>query len=390
MRRHRIDYALLAFTLLLVFASLLSIYEIGPRVALSEGGNPNAYFQKHLLSVIVSGVAMALGFFISKKKLDKYVKAIMIGALALNFIVPILGFLHVPPAVCTLGACRWVNIGIGTIQPVEILKVAILFYVPWLIKSRKEQGTYGQKELWVPLITLMVVVGIVIGKMQSDLGDTVVIALMIGAMLLVEGLSWKQIGAIAAICVVGGLILIGGSDYRGDRIEEWQGGENYHVQSALVSLGTGGLFGVGLGNSVSSTGYLPEAVNDSIFAILGELYGFFGLMLVLLAYLLQWRRLLSIAQRTVEKQDALFVVGVFVWIFAHVIINVWGQVSLIPMKGITLPFLSAGGTSMVFLAYVIGTCLQISQWTSREIVNEDISSGGRQRRTRHASYRRRT
>jgi cell division protein FtsW len=165
-------------------------------------------------------------------------------------------------------------------------------------------------------------------------------------------------------------------------------GDNYHVENSLISLGTGGMFGVGLGNSIQSTGYLPEALSDSIFAIIGEVLGFVGAFGVVVIFACIIARMIGISRRTNDPEESLYVVGVAAWIFAHVIINIGGMTGLIPVKGITLPFLSYGGTSMLFVGFALGIVLQISGWTKREVINEDISSRRREWRPRNTGHRR--
>jgi cell division protein FtsW len=148
------------------------------------------------------------------------------------------------------------------------------------------------------------------------------------------------------------------------------------------------VFGVGLGNSIQSTGYLPEALSDSIFAIIGEVLGFIGAFGVVLIFAFIIWRMISISRRTDDEEESLYTVGVAAWIFAHAIINIGGMTGLIPVKGITLPFLSYGGTSMLFVAFALGVVLQISGWTKREVIDENISSRRRERGSRHAGYRR--
>ena len=169
------------------------------------------------------------------------------------------------------------------------------------------------------------------------------------------------------------------------------GEEGWHLENSLIGMGTGGLFGVGLGNSIQSTGYLPEALSDSIFSIIGESWGLFGASIVLIILVALMVRILSVSKKIADKEQCLLVVGVFAWIAAHVIINLGGMTGLTPMKGITLPFLSYGGTSMMFISYAVGVVLQISGWTKRETIEEDEDTSSRrgQRGTRYSSSRRR-
>jgi cell division protein FtsW len=135
---------------------------------------------------------------------------------------------------------------------------------------------------------------------------------------------------------------------------------------------------------------LPESLTDSIYSIIGETWGFVGAGLILLAFAILVSRILRVSERTEDGEKSLFAVAVFAWIISHVIINVGGMLGLIPMKGITLPFLSHGGSSMMLVSYAVGMTLQISRWTRREAIDENSSSRRGQRGTRNAGSRRRT
>jgi cell division protein FtsW len=157
----------------------------------------------------------------------------------------------------------------------------------------------------------------------------------------------------------------------------------------MLAIGAGGFAGVGIGNSVQATGYLPESINDSVFAIMGETFGFVGLFLVISVFCIMLLRILSVANHTPDDNNRFLIIGVFSWTLAQVVVNIMAMTALVPVTGITLPLLSYGGTSMLFIAFAIGLVLQLSCYTSREgIKHENISSGGRQRGAYHSSRRR--
>ena len=139
----------------------------------------------------------------------------------------------------------------------------------------------------------------------------------------------------------------------------------------MLAIGTGGLFGVGLGNSVQATGYLPESINDSVFAIMGETFGFLGLTVILLAFLVLLMNILKVAGE-VDEEEKLISTGVFAWIGTHVVVNIAAMTGLIPLTGITLPLLSYGGTSMIFIAYAVGMVVQMSCYTKRKTKAEGV------------------
>ena len=296
---------------------------------------------------------------------------------------------------CDEGACRAFRIpglGIG-FQPAEFFKISVLFYVPWLIKDRKERGLLDKSEFILPISVLMALIAIFVGVMLKDFGSTVVMVFMIFLMMIVGGVSFKVIGGLLAGIAAVFLVLVVTQPHRVQRIMGFaeDGEEGWHLENSLIGMGTGGVFGVGLGNSIQSTGYLPEALSDSIFSIIGESWGLIGAGLTLLILVALMMRILGVAKKTADREQCLLVVGVFAWLAAHVIINIGGMTGITPMKGITLPFLSYGGTSMMFISFAVGSVLQISGWTKREEIKEDenISSRRGQRGPRYTGTRRR-
>jgi cell division protein FtsW len=164
----------------------------------------------------------------------------------------------------------------------------------------------------------------------------------------------------------------------------------YHVENAMLAIGTGGMFGVGVGNSVQATGYLPESINDSVFAIMGETFGFVGLITMIAVFAVMLLHMIKVADATKPDSERIFVIGVFSWTLAQVVVNIMAMTSLVPVTGITLPLLSYGGTIMIFMAFSIGMVLQLSCYTSREVIKQDenISSRRGVGRTHYASRRR--
>jgi len=145
----------------------------------------------------------------------------------------------------------------------------------------------------------------------------------------------------------------------------------YHIENALIAIGTGGLFGVGIGNSVQATGYLPESINDSVFAIMGETFGFIKLVLVLVGFAWLLMRILKVSDYSPDFQNSMIAIGVFAWVMTHLVVNVMAMTNIIPLTGITLPLLSYGGTSMMAVAGALGLVYQLSEYTSREIVTDE-------------------
>lgn len=218
-------------------------------------------------------------------------------------------------------------------------------------------------------------------------------------MFVVSGVK-KQVGLVllSVVCAAG-LLLIVTAPHRIDRVMTFLKGDKasvddasgYHIAHAKIAIGTGGLLGVGVGNSVQAAGYLPEAINDSVFAILGETFGFVGLVFILAIFYLLLIRILRLIDKLEKPEYRLIVAGVFGWIASHVIINVAAMTGLMPLTGITLPFLSFGGTSMLFIAAALGVVFQISRYTVHGQIKETPYENSRGRRgvgrPRYASRR---
>jgi cell division protein FtsW len=258
-------------------------------------------------------------------------------------------------------------------------------------------------DLHETLIPLGIVVGIsmlFIVVIQKDLGTGISLVSIIAAMLFVAGLNKKNSFSIIAALIVVVLFLIVSEPHRIDRMMTYFKGDNtstgdsssYHIEHAKLAIGSGGLFGVGIGNSVQATGYLPEAINDSVFAIMGEVFGFVGLITIMAIFTALLMRLLKLMDHLVDMRLKLLVAGVFGWFGSHVILNIASMIGIFPLTGITLPLLSFGGTSMIFIAAALGLVFQLSHYTThpsrlKEVQYENSSSRRGIRRSRYAGRR---
>ena len=404
-RKHGSDLVILFATLGLMALGLIIIYAIGPMRAnvlnntYGTDYDPNYFFLGQLRSVALSLAAFFVAFkVIPYKYIKKYAKWIMIAALAVSALLWVLALSGSSLAKCELGECRWFNLGVVSFQPAELIKLALVIYLADFISRQKEEGNIGKwREFWLPLIIVCGASLFLVVIAQGDLGTGVALISIIFGTLLISGIPARQYLIMLALVLAVAVGAVATSSHRMQRVDAWlttlTGGESsdstYHIENAMLAIGVGGFFGVGIGNSVQATGYLPESINDSVFAIMGETFGFVGLFLVLFVFGAMLVRMLKVAEHTPEENERLFIVGVFAWTLAQVVVNIMAMTSLVPVTGITLPLLSYGGTSMVFIAFAIGFTLQLSCYTSREgIRNENISSRGRLRGTHHASRRR--
>ena len=304
----------------------------------------------------------------------------------------------------TLGAYRWFNLHtFGTFQPAEFLKFGLLLYLAGFLSTRARQGLLNNVEKTItPVVAISLLSLLLVVVIQKDMGTGIAIGSIIASILMMSGIN-KKIGIQLLIGVlILGALAIGGTEHRRERLVTFLNGDDhsvsaddnsYHIRNAMIAIGTGGLFGRGIGNSIQATGYLPEAINDSVFAILGEMFGLVGVCIILGIFTALLMRLLKVTDRLPDMNMRLVVAGVFGWLAAHVILNVASMIGVIPLTGITLPLLSFGGTSMLFISGAMGLAFQLSKYTShtavviQEAAHANLSSRRGIGRTRVAGRR---
>jgi len=390
-RRHRPDYQIALYMGLLMLLGLIIMYAIGPQRAnvLNNAYDTDYYSSMYFFIKQTSSLLLALGAFIAlalvpyswiKKNAGKLLIA-GLAACALLFVTG--NLLHSGIAQCSLGACRWFNLGVfGSLQPAEFLKFGLLAFTAGFLGMRVSQGLVNDfHRTLVPLGVLVLIAVIFVIGIQKDMGTGISMLAIMASMMFVSGVS-KKVG----LAIVGALLLLGAlmiiiAPHRVERVMTFLGGDassstdindaNYHITHAKIAIGSGGLLGVGIGNSVQATGYLPEAINDSVFAIMGETFGFVGLAVILALFTALLLRLLKVTDHLTNIWMKLAVAGVFGWLAAHVILNVGAMIGVIPLTGITLPLLSFGGTSMIFIAGALGLAFQLSRYTIHGSVNKE-------------------
>ncbi len=405
-RKHHADRLILVFTVLLMFIGLLVIYAIGPQRAnlmnsvLGYEYSEGYFFWKQLLSIALALIAfwaMTLIHYDWILKYSKYVLWAGFAACALLALGAWTGLIE-----GTYGAVRWIDLGpLGSVQPSEILKLGVLLYLAVFLAVRAKEGQINNfKETLLPVIVTTAAALLFVIVIQRDLGTGISLTAIVVTMLVVAGLRAKIIFGVLGALLVFGLLFIFTSDHRVERVMTYLKGDStttsdpdaYHIQHAKIAIGSGGLFGVGIGNSVQASGYLPEAINDSIFAIIGETFGFIGTVALLALFVALMMRLLGVMDGLIDYRLKLLAAGVFGWLAAHVILNIAAMIGIFPLTGITLPLLSYGGTSMIFMAAALGLVFQASRYTVhpsriKEEANENSRRGRGVGRTRYAGRR---
>lgn len=407
-RRHRPDYILIVYILILMALGAITIFAVGPQHAnllnnaIGSNYSDNYFFIKQLVSLGLSLLAFAAAAIIPYKFFLRYGGTLLVIGLAACLLLFFAQIGHLGIAQCTLGACRWFNLGaLGSLQPAEILKFGLLVYLAVFLGTKMQKGDVDNiKQTLLPVAWVTGLGLLFVAVIQKDLGTAISLAVIVLTMLVVSGVHWRILAMVLGAGLLIGLLFIVSEPHRLQRVETYLQGDkadvnsasNYQSQNAKIALGTGWWLGLGVGNSIQATGYLPEAINDSVFAIMGEMFGFIGVSLVIVLFVALLMRILRIMDHLVDQRMKLLVAGVFGWFGAHVILNIAAMIGVIPLTGITLPLLSFGGTSMLFITAGIGLVFQLSGYTTyspiqKEETNEDSRSRRGIRRTRYASRR---
>ncbi len=373
-RKHRPDYTLLIVSLLLSVAGLIVVYAISPGLAATKGVSNNYFVTKQVIAIglglAVFAIASSMPVSVIKKSRNILIALTLVGVVAVQVAGEEVN-----------GATRWIQVGGLSFQIAEMIKFTLIIWLSMFLVERMQKGDVSDaKKTLQPLLILLAIIAVVVAKLESDLGSTGVMIAIIGVLALTSGLPFKRIALITAIVAVGTLILVSTSSYRRDRVATFLNPQSdcqasgYQACQALIAVGSGGMFGLGLGSGVQAYGYLPEAANDSIFAILAEKFGFIGVTSILCLYLLLFSRFKRIIERTADPFSRLFVIGVLAWVSTQAIINIGAMIGLLPLKGITLPFISYGGTSILFVMAALGIVFQISRYTSFEPIRSAKAS----------------
>lgn len=372
-KKHRPDYWLLVLCGLMILIGLIVIYAIGPAISSSYHVSPSYFTARQILAISLSAIAFMVTSNFPLYRLKQLYKPLLVVA----GLATVLAF--VMPVNPLYPAHRWVRLGSLSFQSVELVKFAVLIWLAGFLSDRmKRQEISNVEKTLKPLIIALVILGVIIAGVQSDLGSMGVIVAIMGTMAFVAGLPLKKVLLIGGIIVIGLVLAISTSAYRRARLETYLHPTShcrttsYQECQALIAVGSGGLIGLGLGRSVQAYGYLPEAANDSIFAIYAEKFGFIGSILLLMILLIFFYRLKLIAERMPDNFSRLIVIGILAWLSIQALINIGAMIGVLPLKGITLPFISYGGTSMVFSVAAVGLAYQISRYTVP--LGEDISS----------------
>lgn len=349
-----IDFSLLVAIMLLTIFGILMIYNASSVIAFRDFGDKYFYFKNQLTWMLAGYVLLIVFSFIDYHLYHNLAIPLLITAIILLIAVFLPGV-----GVYALGANRWVNFGFFSLQPAEFVKLSLAIYLSaWFSKKEKER-------LAAFSLLMALVLGLIM--LQPDMGTASIILFEALVVYFLSGGPIKQFLAIVPAVIGGGLLLIKLAPYRAARLSAFlKTGESlestsYHVKQILIALGSGGIMGVGLGNSLQKYEYLPENVTDSIFAIIAEELGFVGAAMLMLLYLFVIWRGFSISMHAHDLFGKLLAGAIISFLGVQMIINLSAMTALIPLTGVPLPFISYGGSALIIDLCAIGILLNISK-----------------------------
>ncbi len=314
-------------------------------------------FNSHLFKVLIGIVCLALFCFIPYELYKEYSKPAI-------FIIAFMLFVTLFLAPNIKGAGRWINLGFVSFQPADAAKLILILHLAALLDDKKEvlhdfRNGFIYLFFWVLLISALVLI-------QPNISNGVLIVVIGLALIYIGGARVKHILAASFFCLFSGLTAAMIFPHSRSRILSYinslnNGGDiNIQVKQALLGLGSGGIFGLGIGHSRQNNLFLPEAYGDFIFAILGEEMGFIGSIIVLLAFLIFFGAGLLIAKKTKDRFGQLVAFGISFSVIIYAFINAGVTSGLLPTTGLPLPFISYGGTSLIFLCISTGILINIA------------------------------
>ncbi|WP_420810287.1 putative lipid II flippase FtsW [Hydrogenophaga crocea] len=372
------DQPLLWVTVALVCWGLVMVYSAS--IALPD--NPRFanyahthFVVRHALSMAIGVVAALLAFQVPLKTWERTAPWLFAAALLLMVVVlvPFIGK-------GVNGARRWISLGVMNFQPSELGKLAVLFYAASYMVRKMEIKQNFWQAVW-PMAVAVGVVGMLL-LAQPDMGAFMVIVVIAMGILFLGGVNARMFFLIAAVVVAAFALMIMASSWRRDRIfayldpwsEEHALGRGYQLSHALIAIGRGEIFGVGLGGSVEKLHWLPEAHTDFLLAVIGEEFGLVGVLTLIAIFLWMTRRIMHIGRQAIALDQVfsgLVAQGVGLWFGFQAFINIGVNLGALPTKGLTLPFMSYGGSAILLNMIALAVVLRV------DYENRQMMKGGR-------------
>ncbi|WP_288657862.1 MULTISPECIES: putative lipid II flippase FtsW [Pseudomonas] len=367
-----LDFPLLAGCLALLGLGLVMITSASSEVAAAQAGNPLYYMIRHLIYLAIGIVGCGATLMIPMATWQRFGGTLLIAAFALLIMVLIPGIGRE-----VNGSLRWIGFGLFNVQPSEIAKVFVVIYLAGYLVRREQEVRRSWAGFFKPFIVLLPLAMLLLR--EPDFGATVVMMGAAAVMLFLGGVGLFRFILMVALAVLAVFILVQTQEYRMQRLitftDPWadQFGSGYQLTQALIAFGRGGWFGLGLGNSIQKQFYLPEAHTDFVFAVLAEELGLVGALATVGLFLFVCVRGLYIgywAEQAKQYFAAYMAYGLSMLWIGQFLINIGVNVGLLPTKGLTLPFLSYGGSSLIICCLSMALLLRI-EWERRTLMNDE-------------------
>ena len=358
-KNSRQDPALMILVVLLVGFGLVMMYSVGSYNGEIRFGDALYYVKKQFFATVLGFLAMYLIGCMDYHRLEKYAVAAYLLSLLLSALVLAAGDSY-------NGSRRWLSLGPLSFQPSEFAKLAvILFLAEKVSRQKKKRNSF---------LNLLLVIGMVLPVVAlvgtNNLSTAVIILGIAVIVVFVSDKRYIQFVWMGALGIGVVAVFLGMESYRLERLAIWKNPEayekGYQTIQGLYAIGSGGLFGRGLGESIQKLGFVPEAQNDMIFSIICEELGYVGAVLLIVAFFILIWRFMVISVHAPDLFGALIAAGAMAHIAIQVILNIAVVTNTIPNTGITLPFISYGGTSILFLLSEMGLVLSVSRWQTEK------------------------
>jgi cell division protein FtsW len=352
-------YLLVGIVGVLVVIGLVMVLSASSVQSQREFGSTWSYFLRQVIWTAVSIVACVVVSRIDYRRLRPLVPALLVVSFGLLVVVLVPGV-----GLQVNGARSWLGRGMFRMQPSELVKLALLLFSADLLARRHNR----MDEPRLTLVPVLVVVGATafLMMLQPDLGSTMVMGAIVLSVLFVSGVPLGRLGAVSSIGSAGALALALSKPYRRNRLLAFldpskdPGNTGYQINQSLMGVASGGLFGVGLGQSRAKWGFLPNAYSDFIFAIIAEELGLLGAVLVVGLFVAFGVVGIRAALRAPDRFGTLLAAGITAWVLAQAFVNIGGVVGILPITGLTLPYVSYGGTSLLVMMTATGLLLNIA------------------------------
>lgn len=371
---YKIDIWILIPVLLLLMFSIGLVYSASSDYSISKFKDANYMFKLHLIKVLMALVLIFIFAKIDYKYYQKYSKWLILISIFFLVLVFILG-------VSIKNVNRWLNIGPASFQPSDLAKYTLILFVANLLVKQKSKLTDLYKG-YLPLIITIITVSVLVAA-QPNFSTSLIIFGSSMLLLLISQVKFKHIIITGISLLPAAVFFVLTKSYIRSRIENYadftsSGTAQHQLNQAIIGLGNGGILGVGGGNSLQKQFYLPEAHGDFIFSIIGEEYGFLGTFAVIFLFAILLIRGYKVAKKIPDEYGKYVAFGITTLITAYAVVNMSVACGIIPTTGVPIPFISYGGTALIFNSIAIGILLNISSYRNEapDAFNDKIESSG--------------